>query len=191
MTDAHARRFLFILGSARRDGNTENLARRAAAAIPVEIEQEWLHLQDNPLDAFVDHRHDDTGGAYPPPTGNARILLDATLSATDLVFTVPLYWYSLPASAKLYLDHWSGWLRVPGVDFKARMAGRRMWGIGTVSDDIRTVADPMFDTLKLTANYMGMKWQGTLLGFGNRPGDILKDQQAQADADTFFGFPRS
>ena len=25
---------------------------------------------------------------------------------------------------KRYLDHWSGWLRVPGVDFRARMRGR-------------------------------------------------------------------
>ena len=39
------------------------------------------------------------------------MLLDATLAATDLVFVAPVYWYSLPAAAKLYLDYWSAWLR--------------------------------------------------------------------------------
>lgn len=186
-TTALTKRFLFVLASARRDGNTEALTRLAAAGLDTQVEQEWLHLIDFALTSFADTRHDDlTGGLYPSPTCDARRLLDATLSATDLVIAAPLYWYSLPASAKLYLDYWSGWMRVPGVDFKARMAGKTMWAISTISDEDRSVADPLIGTLKLTARYMGMRWGGTLLGYGNRPGEILNDTIACSTADTFF-----
>jgi len=181
------RRFLFLLASARRDGNTEALARRAAGSLRAQDEQEWLRLIDLDLAPFADMRHDAaTGGVYPDPVGGARRLLDATLAATDLVFATPLYWFSLPASAKLYLDHWSGWMRVPGLDFKARMAGKTMWALSAVSDEDRSMADPLLGTLKLTCSYMNMGWGGSLLGFGNRPGDILNDVIACAAADKLF-----
>jgi multimeric flavodoxin WrbA len=102
------RRFLFLVASARRDGNTETLARRAAAALAPDVAQQWIHLDEIPLPRFEDIRHH--GGQnnqYPDPDGNERLLLDATLAATDIVFVTPLYWYSLPSSAKLYMDHWS------------------------------------------------------------------------------------
>jgi len=106
-----ARHFTFLIASARRDGNTELLTRKAAEHLPAGYGQQWLHLMDLPLSPFQDIRH--SVGVYPQPQGNERILFDATLKASDLVFAVPLYWYSVPASAKLYLDYWSGWLRVP------------------------------------------------------------------------------
>ena len=49
--------------------------------------------------------------------------MDATFAATDLVVVSPVYWYSVAASVKLYLDYWSGWMRLP-VDFKAKMRGK-------------------------------------------------------------------
>ena len=95
---AAARRILFLVSSARRGGNSETLARRAAEALDGSVEQQWLSLPDLDLPPFEDLRH--VGGeAYPMPTGSLRLALDATLSATDLVLVAPLYWYSLPASA--------------------------------------------------------------------------------------------
>ena len=122
------RTFLFLLGSSRTDGNTEELARLAAEQLPPETEQRWLNLNELTLPDFEDLRHDGDG-RYPAPTGNAATLLDATLGATDLVLASPLYWYAMSTSTKRYLDHWSGWMRVPGVDFKQRMGGRTLWGV--------------------------------------------------------------
>ena len=119
-----SRRFLFVLSSARVGGNAEQLAREASLALPADVEQSWLRLSETPLQPFLDIRHD--VGVYPAPEGHEATLADATLWCTDLVMVVPVYWYSLPASAKLYLDHWSGWMRVPGMEFKARMAGKRL-----------------------------------------------------------------
>jgi len=187
MTVSTSRRFAFIIASAREQGNTETLARAAAASLPAGVEQRWLNLIDLPMSPFVDIRHDD--GVYPPPQGHEATLAEATLWATDLVIASPVYWYSLSASAKQYLDWWSGWMRVPGLDFRERMAGKRLWGITVTSDDDNDdeISAPLVGTLRLTASYLKMEWGGMLLGHGNRPGDIAGDAAAFERAKAFFG----
>lgn len=179
MTDD--RNFLFLLGSARTGGNTETLAREAAR--PLAAPQSWVRLSDLPLDRFQDARHD--GRRYLTPSGNEQQLLDATLEATDIVIASPVYWYSVSADVKLYLDYWSGWLYVPGVDFKARMRGKTLWGVSVLGEGPEQAA-PLVGTLQKSAEYLGMNWGGVLLGNGSRPGDVLKDASALSEAESFF-----
>ncbi|MEE1783911.1 NAD(P)H-dependent oxidoreductase [Streptomyces sp. SP17BM10] len=190
MDDQHAgaeapRKFLFLLASSRADGNSEQLARLAAAAsLPPGAEQRWLRLGDHPLPPFEDLRHAGDG-SFPDPQGHERTLLDATVEATDLVFVAPLYWYSLPTSAKLYLDHWSAWLRLPDRAFRASLAGGTIWAVTALATEDDN-ADPLIGALRLTADYMGMRWGGALLGNGTRPGDVLRDERALVAAKSFF-----
>ncbi|MER6344566.1 flavodoxin family protein [Streptomyces sp. NPDC001595] len=177
------RRFLFLLGSTRPDGNTELLARRAAEQLPPEVEQRWISLTDHPLPDFEDVRHEDE--AFRSEHANATLLREATLAATDLVIASPLYWYSVSAQTKRYLDHWSAWLRTPGVDFRATMAGRTLWGVTALATE-EVVADPLVGTLNNSAAYMGMRFGGVLLGNGSKPGDVLNDTEALTRAKTFF-----
>lgn len=114
------------------------------------------------------------------------LLLDATLAATDVVIVSPLYWYSVSAHVKRYLDYWSGWLRTPDVDFKATMAGRTLWGVTALAHEEQEVADPLVGTLSNSAAYMKMRFGGVLLGNGSKPGDVLGDAEALARAKTFF-----
>ncbi len=179
------RHLLFLVASTRLagvQGNTEALARRAAAALPAGTRQRWLQLRDLPLPAFEDHRHG--RGTYPMPEGAGRQLLQATLEATELVFVAPVYWYSLPSPLKLYLDHWSAWLRVPGLDFKPRMAGKRLWLVTTSGD--RGRSQPAIDSVRLCAEFMGMHWAGVLWGKGGAPGAVAQDADALAAADRFL-----
>jgi multimeric flavodoxin WrbA len=178
------RRFLFVLGSARAEGNSELLARRAAEQLPPDVEQEWIDLTELPLPDFEDLRHDNDH--VRPTEGNVARLLDATLAATDIVIVSPLYWYSVSAQTKRYLDHWSGWLRTPGLDFKATLAGRTLWGVTALAHTQEVVADPLVGTLHNSAAYMGMRFGGVLLGNGSKPGDVLTDTAALTRAKTFF-----
>ena len=179
-----SRKFLFLLASTRRDGNTEHLARQAARGLPEDTQVQWLSFLDHPLPPFEDIRHNGDG-VYPAPEGDARLLFDATVDATDIVIASPLYWYTVSTSTKLYLDHWSGWLRVPGADFRARMAGKTLWSVTAHSSNISN-ADGLVTTMRLSADYMDMAWGGALLGYGNRPGDVLTDTAALADASEIF-----
>ncbi|MYW17639.1 flavodoxin [Streptomyces sp. SID2955] len=179
------RRFLFVLGSTRAEGNTELLARKAAEQLPADTEQRWIRLAERPLPAFTDLRHD-TDHVRPGPDTSAGLLLDATLAATDIVIASPVYWYSVSGLTKNYLDHWSGWLRTPGLRFRETLAGRTLWGVAALADSEPSVADPYVDTLNNSAAYMGMHYGGVLLGSGSKPGDVLGDTEALAHAKTFF-----
>jgi NAD(P)H-dependent FMN reductase len=177
---------LFLVGSTRRDGNSERLARVAASSLPAHATQTWLRLDDHPLPPFVDVRH---GAGFGPLEGAARTLCDATLACTDLVFAVPTYWYSVPAATKLYLDHWSHWMRVPGLDFMARMAKKTMWVVTANSDELgvpSTSSDPLVAAMKMSADYLSMRFGGALVGHANRPGEIELDSAALERATSFF-----
>ncbi len=181
-----SREFLFILGSARYDGNTEHLARHAARSLPTSINPNWIHLLDHNLPLFEDIRHHETR-KYSVTSESERTLLDATLAATDIVIASPVYWYSISAATKLYLDHWSKWMRLEGVEFKARMASKTLWAISALSDEDWSGAQPLIDTLRLSADYMKMNWGGVLLGYGNRPRDVLLHAASLERGDKFFG----
>lgn len=155
-------------------------------ALPRTFKQTWINLADLPLPAFADLRHASTENWVPVIEGHARTLLEATLAATDIVMIAPLYWYSLPAAAKLYLDHWSAWLRAPGHDFKVRMAHKTLWAVTTYSDTDPRFAEPLKETLRLSADYLQMNWGGHLLASANRLGDVVNDPAALAAADNFF-----
>lgn len=177
--------FLFLNGSTRtaeQTGNTVTLARLAAQALPADAGQTWIDLARLAIPPFEDLRH--SLGAYPAPTGDARTLLDATLAATDLVLVSPVYWFSIPSPLKTYLDHWSGWLRVPGLDFKTKMAGKKLWVITTSGD--RAKAQAMFDSYRLCADFLSLSWQGELWGKGGAPDAVLADASACAAAKEFF-----
>ncbi|MEU9333345.1 NAD(P)H-dependent oxidoreductase [Streptomyces sp. NPDC048290] len=178
------RRFLFVLGSSRSDGNTELLARVAAAQLPADVEQQWIDLADLDVPEFQDLRHD--SDHHRPTEGPMATLLDATLAATDIVIASPLYWYTLSAPMKRYLDHWSGWLRTPGIDFHDTMSGRTLWGVTALAHEESEVADPLIGALHNSAAYMRMRFGGVLLGNGSKPGDVRTDTEALARAETFF-----
>ncbi|RZU43852.1 multimeric flavodoxin WrbA [Streptomyces sp. BK022] len=179
------RRFLFVLGSARTQGNTEFLARAAAEQLPEGVEQEWIRLAGLPLPEAEDLRHD-SDHVRPAPGTPAGTLLDATLAATDVVIASPLYWYSLSSLTKRYLDHWSGWLRIPEAGFKEAMAGRTLWGVTALAAQDSSVAQPLIGSLNNSAAYLGMRFGGVLLGNGSGPGDVRHDTDALARAKTFF-----
>lgn len=178
-------RFLFLDATTREPGctgNSETLARHAARSLPAATEQVWFRLADLNLPPFVDLRH--TAGSYHLPEGNLKTLLDETLAATDLVFVSPVYWFSVPSPLKTYLDHWSAWLRLPGIDFKEAMAGKRLWVIATSGN--REKAQPMFDSYRLCAEFLAMEFRPPLWGKGGAPGAVLADGEALAAARGFF-----
>ncbi|MBM7169469.1 NAD(P)H-dependent oxidoreductase [Streptomyces sp. G44] len=182
------RSFLFVVGSARPDGNTEILARKAAEQLPTDIGQRWINLAEHPLPDFADLRHDDTvPRARPRPEGgHEALLLDATLEATDIVIVSPLYWYSVSATVKRYLDYWDAWLETPEIGFKEALKGRTLWGVTALAHREEEVAEPLIGTLHHTAAFFPMRFGGVLLGNGTRPGQVLDDTEALARAKTFF-----
>lgn len=184
-TNTSTPHFLFLVASTREAGqlgNTEWLARQAATALPANTTQTWHHLARMQLPPFVDLRH--TTGQYPMPTGDLKTLLEATLAATDIVLVCPVYWYSLPSNIKTYLDHWSAFMRIPGVPFKEQMAAKTLHLITTSGD--RAKAQPTIDSVTLCAQFLSMRWGGALWGKGGPPDAVRADSAALEQAAGFL-----
>ena len=179
-------RYLFLVASARdvaSDSNTERLARIAATHLPADSAQTWLHLCGMRLEAFTDRRH--SSGTYAYPTGDLARLLEATLACTNLVLVAPVYWYSFPAALKACLDHWTGWLRVPDLNFRQAMSAKTLHLVTTAADKAK--AQPMIDTARMCAGFFPMHFAGALVGHGGAPGAIDADRVALDEAARFFG----
>ncbi|MDI5965431.1 flavodoxin family protein [Streptantibioticus silvisoli] len=158
-------RFLFVLGGGRPGGSTEALARRAADGLPDRAARRWLRLADHPLPAFEDARGTPAGTAGAGDR-HERVLLEATLEATDLVIVSPLYWYTVSAATKLYLDHWSRWMDRADLAYRERMRGKTMWAVSSCASPDPADADPLAGMLRRTARHLDMEWGGLLLGRG-------------------------
>ena len=180
---SEGRKFLFVVGSSRADGNSEILAREAAAQLPGHISQRWVDLKDLDLPDFQDGRHEENTWAVSEAEETLRA---ATLEATDLVIVSPLYWYSLSAQTKRYIDYWAGWARLPGLGFQERLAGRTLWGVTVMADPEESVADGLTTALGNSAAYLNMRFGGVLLGNGSSPGQVRNDERALIRAKTFF-----
>ncbi|WP_168733025.1 flavodoxin family protein [Aliigemmobacter aestuarii] len=176
------RRFVFLVSGGRPNGNTERLAYRAADALPDAVRQDWIDLTTPALPPFRDLR----GEEVPPPDGRLGEIARSLRPATDIVFVAPVYWYALPAPAKLLLDHWSNWLEVPGFDFADWIRGKNLWLITVRADADPGVVAPLEAAMERTAGFLGMTWRGVLNGLGDQPGDVLEDADTLARAPRFF-----
>ncbi len=185
--------FLFLIASPRASGNAETLARVAAESLPSDAQQTWLALRDYPLEPFHDLRHVaplnpefPLSGGYGNVKGHAKFLLERTLTATDIVFVTPLYWYSMPTPLKRYLDEWSAWLRIPNLNFKDSMKHKRYWAVSVSGAGLMEQAEPLFAALDFSAKFFGAKLEKRLLGRGSKPGDVLANFETLEAARAFF-----
>ncbi|WP_163990418.1 flavodoxin family protein [Pyxidicoccus caerfyrddinensis] len=183
-----SRNVLFLLSSSREGGNAEQLARQAALSLPPGTVVDWLRLEEHLRQPFRDLRH--APGGYPKPGPELLALAERTLAADELVIVSPVYWYNLSSTAQHYLEHWSWWLRVPELRFRERMRGRVLSFVTAhSSEEDDAVAQPPIQSLRLSADYLGLRWRGALIGHGSAPGQVLTDSRALDAAREFLVRP--
>lgn len=164
-----------MLGSSREGGVTESLARHAAEGLPVEAECSWHQLSG------LRFSREAVSGAK----GDEEEFLKATLEHTDIVMVSPLYWYSVSAQTKLYLDYWATWMMRPDLHFRDRMRGKTLWAVSTFARGEAQDAEPLVGMLQRTARYLDMAWGGALLHQARSNGQ-LADPDAGRHATSFF-----
>jgi hypothetical protein len=150
--------------------------------MPEDVRTDWLDLTTPVLPPFRDLR----GEGSPPPEGRLAEIAQLMKPASDIVLVAPVYWYALPAPAKLLLDHWSGWLDAPGYDFGIWIREKRMWLITCRADPDPSVVEGPEGMVRKSAEWLGMEWGGALHGVGDAPGDVDGDLQCRETAPTFF-----
>lgn len=85
---------------------------------------------------------------------------------------------------KRFVDRWSQTLKDQNYpNFKTQMSQKQAYIIAVGGDNPRVKGCPLIDQFKYIFQFIGLDFQGYLLGEGLKPNDILQDKQALEDAN--------
>lgn len=166
-----------IYGGNRPDGNTEILTKLATQGVVVEE----IYLKDYLIEPIIDKRHAEEG--FPEVNDDYNSIIDRILPHDILIFSSPIYWYSMTGIMKNFIDRWSQTLKDKKYpDFKKQMAQKGAYVIAVGGDDPYMKGLPMIQQFQHIFGFMGTTFEGYIIGEGNRPGDIKQDLQALSAA---------
>lgn len=107
------------------------------------------------------------------------------LEADAVIHSVPVYFWSMTAQMKAYLDRWCAFFDADWrwhKEYHPIMKVKRI-GLITVCGDTNVhTADPVVHSFKSTADMTGMHWLGAVMASATGIGDILKDSDARKQA---------
>lgn len=106
-----------LIWGSRPEGNTAQITKYALEG----LDYNWIDLTQYQLNPVRDLRHENEDiETYPD---DYKEIIDKVLESDTVIFASPVYWYSVSASLKAFIDHWSETLIDPNYkDFKEKMA---------------------------------------------------------------------
>ncbi|MEK5389237.1 flavodoxin family protein [Margalitia sp. FSL K6-0131] len=162
-----------IYGGTRPNSNTEMLTEHVIQ----DLETERIFLKDYHIKPIIDMRHSTEG--FQDRKDDYNSIIDRILPHDILIFSTPIYWYSMSGIMKNFIDRWSQTLRDENYpNFKAKMALKKAFVVGVGGDDPLIKGLPMIQQFKFIFNFMGINFAGYVIGNGNKPDDILQDKNA-------------
>lgn len=135
---------IIILGSARSDGNTRQVCDFLFQAKQTPI----LDLNEFQL-AYYSYSHDHEDDFFS--------IMEKALAYDTLIFATPVYWYSMSAQLKTFLDRFTDLLKVRK-DLGRRLRGKNMKVICCSSNDEEY--PEFWSPFIRSAEYLGMHYQG-------------------------------
>jgi multimeric flavodoxin WrbA len=162
-----------IYGGTRPNGNSEILTEQVIQ----EIATEKIYLRDYHIQPIIDMRHAEEG--FQERNDDYNSIIDRIRPHDILIFSTPIYWYSMSGTMKNFIDRWSQTLRDPKYpDFKSKMASKKAYVIAVGGDDPYIKGLPLIQQFQYIFDFMGIEFAGYILGNGNKPGEVLQDEAA-------------
>ncbi|HZG16422.1 MAG TPA: flavodoxin family protein [Candidatus Bathyarchaeia archaeon] len=162
-----------IYGGTRANGNTEYLAEQAVKGLEVER----IYLRDYTISPIEDLRHTEQG--FHKIDDDYDEVIDRVLAHDIIIYATPIYWYGMSGLMKNFIDRWSQTLRdEKRPHFREKMAAKTAYVIAVGGDDPFLKGLPLVQQFQHIFGFFGTRYGGYILGEGNRPGDIKKDQEA-------------
>lgn len=160
-----------LFGSSRYNGNSKIIVDYLLG----ETNHQIINLFDKNIEKVKDHRHlDDTSSDLHHDDYSS--VLKGVIDADTIVLSTPLYWYSMSASLKLFIDRWTESLREERSDFKDKMAKKRYIVVIVGGDNPTVKSKPLIAQFELIFEFMHITDYSFLVGEGVAPLDILKDE---------------
>lgn len=166
-----------IYGGTRPNGNSEILTERVIQ----EISTEKICLRDFHIKPIIDMRHAEEG--FQERNDDYNSIVERILPHDILIFSTPIYWYSMSGTMKNFIDRWSQTLRDPKYpSFKSKMASKKAFVIAVGGDDPYIKGLPLIQQFQYIFDFMRIEFARYILGKGNKPGEVLQDKGAVSAA---------
>lgn len=176
-----ARKVLIVNGSPRKKGNTATLIERLIEGVEesnpdAEIKVVDLHsLSIKPCKACDGCRREGREGDYCVIDDDMASLYKKTVKADAIVFACPIYWFSVSAQMKLFMDRLYGlWLERTKAFEGKRLAVMLVYGD---ADEVTSGAVNAIHMFEDTAKYCKAQLVGVVHGTAGDIGDAKKDQE--------------
>ena len=162
-----------LLGSSRNDGNSRILADNLLKG----TKHRMINLYEKKIDKVIDNRHSKENDKDLHQDDYSEVLKNV-MDAHTVVFSTPLYWYSMSASLKLFIDRWTESLRDQHRDnFKSVMSKKEYIIIIVGGDNPAVKSRPLVEQFKYIFEFMNITNYSFIVGEGVKPLDILEDRK--------------
>ncbi|WP_368652502.1 flavodoxin family protein [Ornithinibacillus sp. 4-3] len=167
-----------IYGGNRPNGNTESLTKLAT----LHLEVEEIYLSEYHIEPIIDKRHDPEG--FSDIDDDYNTVIDKVLAHDILIFSTPIYWYTMTGIMKNFIDRWSHMMRDENrPTFKEEIAKKHTYVIAVGGDSPYIKGLPMIQQFKHIFDFMGMTFEDYIIGEANAPGEITQDVRALVAAE--------
>lgn len=163
------KKVIIILGSSRSQGDTRMLIDR----VREEIDTDFIDLNDLKI-SYYDYDHKNQDDDFLPT-------MKRVVEYDKIVLASPVYWYSMSAVMKAFVDRFSDLLQIQK-DLGRQLRGKKLYTISSNSDS--TIYDSFLKTFELTAEYLGMDYDGYLYGWiedGKIPNSLIPSIESFID----------
>ena len=151
---------VIIFGSSRNDGNTRKMANAVREALDIPL----VDLAEKDI-APYDYEYNNKDDDFLPTIEEVIENFDT------IIFATPVYWYSMSAQLKTFIDRFSDLVRIHK-DTGRKLRGKNMALISCASDEELYPEFPM--PFIRSANYLGMNYLGNVHGYVNPEGELPK-----------------
>jgi len=169
-------KILVLYGSSREKGNTELLTEMVLKG----IDYSKIYLREKKILPIEDKRH--SPGGFQPVEDDYDEIIREFLDHDVIIFSTPIYWYGMSGSMKNFVDRWSQSLRDSRFNFKDLVGKKKMYVILTGGDHPKVKGLPLIQQFQYIFDFVSAQFCGYIIGEGNKPDDVLQDQQALAQA---------
>lgn len=176
---------LGVMGSPRVRGNSDILLSQAlAAAKEAGAKVGKIILDRKQISGCKDCKKCNKTGIC-VITDDMTEIKEKILEAHVIIHSVPVYFWSMTAQMKAYLDRWCvffdadwNWHRI----YYPQMHGKRIGLITVCGDPDVHTADPIVHSFKSTAEMTGMRWLGVVMASAAEKGEIANNEAALREA---------
>jgi multimeric flavodoxin WrbA len=178
------KKILLVMGSPRKEGNSATLAKQVAAGAEAggaEVESFTLHgMNIQPCTACNACREENSKGCV--IDDDMEVLYSKLRQADALVISSPIYWFTVSAQTKLFMDRWYA-LGGPGEEYAA-FAGKRIGIVLTYADvdPFTSGAVNALRTFQDAFNYVGAEIVGMVYGSASEAGEIARNRDLMGEA---------